>query len=246
MSWRSVRILFAFIPAPHRERNRSISTTERLSISILPATQGLLWDDCCNELRFRAGRQELLYGQHRAVSPLDWANTRRTFHGYKGMLHSAGGWKVDGFYTNTLDPNTHKFDSINEDETFVGLYAANTDACGTTRELFYLRLDDEKNQGSIVQDFDFHTVGGRIQGKAGDLLFEAWGAYQFGDNTDGSDHSAAAYTVGLGRAWECHCWNPTLWVYYDWASGDGLGAGDGNGFHHLFPLAHKYLGFMDL
>jgi hypothetical protein len=38
---------------------------------------------------------------------------------------------------------------------------------------------------------------------------------------------------------------PTLWIYYDWASGSNdLGAG--NGFNHLFPLAHKYLGFMDL
>jgi hypothetical protein len=40
-------------------------------------------------------------------------------------------------------------------------------------------------------------------------------------------------------------WKPELWCYYDWASGgDRLGAG--NGFHHLFPLGHKYLGYMDL
>jgi hypothetical protein len=34
-------------------------------------------------------------------------------------------------------------------------------------------------------------------------------------------------------------------AYYDWANGtDDRGAG--NGFNQLFPLAHKYLGFMDL
>src|SRR6266852_2457229 len=31
----------------------------------------------------RAGRQELLYGSQRLISPLDWANTRRTFQGVK-------------------------------------------------------------------------------------------------------------------------------------------------------------------
>ena len=34
-----------------------------------------------------------------------------------------------------------------------------------------------------------------------------------------------------------------MWIYYDWASGADV---PGNGYHHLFPLAHKYLGFMDL
>src|SRR5207253_4170036 len=31
----------------------------------------------------RIGRQELLYGSQRLISPLDWANTRRTFQGAK-------------------------------------------------------------------------------------------------------------------------------------------------------------------
>ena len=29
----------------------------------------------------RIGRQELLYGSQRLISPLDWANTRRNFNG---------------------------------------------------------------------------------------------------------------------------------------------------------------------
>jgi hypothetical protein len=75
-------------------------------------------------------------------------------------------------------------------------------------------------------------------------LYEAWGAYQFGRNTDGSDHQAGAFTLGVGREFPCHCWKPTVWAYFDWASGaDQTGAG--NGYHHLFPLAHKYLGYMD-
>lgn len=52
-------------------------------------------------------------------------------------------------------------------------------------------------------------------------------------------------TFGLGRTLSQFGWNPTLWAYYDWASGDDA-TGAGNGFHHNFPLAHKYNGFMDL
>lgn len=36
-----------------------------------------------NPIYGRIGRQELLYGSQRLVSPLDWANTRRTFEGAK-------------------------------------------------------------------------------------------------------------------------------------------------------------------
>ena len=55
---------------------------------------------------------------------------------------------------------------------------------------------------------------------------------------------AVRATMGLGRKLK-GCWKPTVWAYYDWASGDDA-TGAGNGFHHNFPLAHKYNGFMDL
>src|SRR5262249_53476348 len=42
-----------------------------------------LYENGNGKLTFRGGRQELLYGSERLVSPLDWANTRRTFEGYK-------------------------------------------------------------------------------------------------------------------------------------------------------------------
>src|SRR5262249_47020938 len=35
----------------------------------------------------RGGRQELLYGSERLISPLDWANTRRTFQPLKALSH---------------------------------------------------------------------------------------------------------------------------------------------------------------
>jgi hypothetical protein len=91
--------------------------------------------------------------------------------------------------------------------------------------------------------FLYDTIGGRYYGDRNDWLYEFEGGVQFGKNADGSDHSAGFWTVGLGRKFACLPWTPTLWAYYDWASGDNT---VGNGYHHFQPLAHKYLGFMDL
>ena len=40
-------------------------------------------------LTFRPGRQELLFGKQRLVSPLDWTNTRRTFQGGSAILQGS-------------------------------------------------------------------------------------------------------------------------------------------------------------
>ena len=71
-------------------------------------------------------------------------------------------------------------------------------------------------------------------------MWEGWVAGQFGE-VAGASQSAWAYTFGVGRNFPCVFWTPTLWAYFDFATGDK----DGNGYHHFFPLSHKYLGFMD-
>jgi hypothetical protein len=101
------------------------------------------------------------------------------------------------------------------------------------------------NNSAGANNFRFTTLGGRWLGNQGPMLWEFESGTQFGENTNGSNHVAGFATGGIGHKWADHCWQPQLWGYYDWASGgDVLGAG--NGFNHLFPLAHKYLGFMDL
>ena len=52
----------------------------------------------------RVGRQELLLGSQRLVSPLDWANTRRTFDGVR-FLRSSEKTDVDLFW---LQPMGHE------------------------------------------------------------------------------------------------------------------------------------------
>jgi hypothetical protein len=202
----------------------------------------LLWEDCRGKLWARVGRQELLYGNQRLISPLDWANTRRTFQGYK-LFWRGKDWDVDGFWTNPVGPDPRNFDKPNQDIEFMGVYSVYKGVKDQTLDLYWLRLINNAFEFGVQNAFDFDTLGARWYGTRDNWLWEFEGGYQFGRNTDGSAHAAGAWTLGVGRKAD-HCWQPTLWAYLDWASGgDVLAAG--NGWHHQFPLSHKYLGFMD-
>jgi hypothetical protein len=54
-------------------------------------------------------------------------------------------------------------------------------------------------------------------------------------------------TAGLGSHWTDAPLNPTVWGYYDYASGDDRpNAGTFRTFSQLFPFGHYYLGWADL
>jgi hypothetical protein len=198
---------------------------------------GTLWEADGGTLRGRVGRQELLYGAQRLISPLDWSNIRRTFDGAKLMWQSEN-WDVDGFWVRPLVHDTHALDNSNLDEQFYGAYSTYKGFENELLDVYWLGYEN------TLEPFRYHTVGSRYNGTYDNWLTELEAGYQFGDNTDGSDHHAGFFTAGLGRKWNS-AWSPTLWIYYDWASGDSELAAH-NGFHHLFPLGHYFLGFMDL
>lgn len=198
----------------------------------------------------RAGRQELLLGEQRLVSPLDWANTRRTFDGYR-MTYASKDLDGDLFYTNPVlrvpaTAGTNVWDSSNNNQSFYGAYLSRKDMPVGVVDAYYLGYDNQD------ANFSYHTFGSRVAGAGDFFLYEMEGGVQFGNNSNGSNHNATFMTAGLGRKMDLNVggklWKPTLWGWYDYASG-GNGAlvsrGD-NGFDHAFPLGHKYNGFMDL
>ncbi|QDV86599.1 alginate export family protein [Planctomycetes bacterium TBK1r] len=213
--------------------------------------QNLFLDTKLTEsLNLRLGRQELLFGDERLISPLDWANTRRSFQGVRGT-YKGDAWTVDGFFVNPLNRNAaneSKIDDANEDVDFYGVYASNSGTALGTVDAYYLGLNNQ------VLDFDYHTLGSRVAGASdAGVLYNVEGGVQFGSNSPGyGDHSAGFFTGGLGKQLSictgCGEWKPTVWFWYDWASGgDDFPAARGDdSFDHLFPLAHKYLGLMDL
>jgi hypothetical protein len=193
-----------------------------------------LWQGDRGALWTRIGRQELLYGQQRLVSPLDWANTRRTFDGAKAFWRGQD-WNVDLFYTRPVPNVDGVFNSPSQAQEFMGGFSSYKGFEGQTWDFYYLRFNDATTGAK------FDTAGANWNGGHEAWVFDMSGANQWGSFGTAS-HQAGFTTTGIGRKFENLPWQPTLWGYYDWASGSPL---LGNGFHHLFPLGHKYLGFMD-
>jgi hypothetical protein len=198
-------------------------------------------DDC---LTLRIGRQELLYGAERLISPLDWANTRRTFEGVKFMF-TEGDWNIDGFYTHLVPVVPNRLDEADYKQPFYGVYSTYSGWECDTLDSYYIGYDNRHDDEPIVSDFSLSTLGARLYGNRGNWLYEMEGGVQFGRQSGlDLDQDAGFGTVGLGRKYPGLPWTPTIWGLYDYASGNFPG-GDFNRFNQLFPLGHKYFGFID-
>jgi len=192
-----------------------------------------------DHLTARVGRQELLYGAQRTVSPLDWANTRRTFEGAR-LLYKNGDWANDTFWTGFVPVDFDDFDEANYNRRFYGNYTTYSGFENATVDAYYLGFDNQN------ANFSLHTLGLRLNGSVENWLWEFEGGPQFGRQSGlGQDHNAGFATAGIGRKMQKLPGGATIWFYYDYASGGTEAAGDFNQYNQLFPLAHKYLGFID-
>ncbi|HMO85640.1 MAG TPA: alginate export family protein, partial [Lacipirellulaceae bacterium] len=104
----------------------------------------------------RVGRQELLYGAERLVSPLDWANTRRTFDGAR-LLTAGDGWTADLFYTYVVPVVANRLDEPDYNQTFYGAYGTVAVSDNLSVDLYYLGYDDRRVAPG--GDFSIHTCG---------------------------------------------------------------------------------------
>lgn len=197
----------------------------------------------------RVGRQELLFGSQRLISPLDWANTRRTFQGVWAFRQTEK-FDFDVFWVQPVALNANKFDSVDNNQNFAGAWATYRPKKGQAIDAYYLMLDNTNRvvqQGIQRGNFTRHTVGGRYAGALEDnpqVLFDTETAFQFGSQ-NGRDVFAAMTTQGVGYNFKDSAWNPTVWAYYDFASGGNPTRGTAHTFNQLFPFGHYYLGWID-
>ncbi len=198
----------------------------------------------------RGGRQELLYGSQRLVSPLDWANTRRTFQGVKGYWHGDK-LDVDLFWTQPVTPDPSHFDSSARKQNFSGAWLTYRPVKGQSVDLYYLNLDQAlhvaRGERGVLGAFNVSTFGARYSGDYENVLFDFEGMYQFGPWSN-QEISAGAFTTALGYNFADVPFTPQIWFSYDYASGDhNPGTTDTHGtFNQLFPFGHYYFGFIDV
>ncbi|MFI5217447.1 MAG: alginate export family protein [Candidatus Limnocylindria bacterium] len=199
------------------------------------------------KLTLRGGRQEMAFGAQRLVSPLDWANTRRTFDGGSAIL-SYGTWQAHGFWMRPVQVNRYSFNDWGPHDSFYGIYSSGLlGETGIRTDLYWLGLgrDDASFNGTSGHE-KRQTFGARVFGPVSGtpLDFEVEGAYQLGEVGPG-DVSAFMVASQLGWWFETISTSPRLFVGFDWASGDENPGGDVQTFNQLFPLSHQYYGFID-
>jgi hypothetical protein len=205
-----------------------------------------------NGVYFRIGRQELCYGSQRLVSPLDWANTRRTFQGIKGFWHSDK-LDVDAFWVQPIIVSPNQFDSPDSGQGFAGFWTTYRPKKTQAIDLYYLYLDNTRPVAigtplapGPVGGYRVDTFGIRYAGDCNHWLWDEEGMYQFGHWAN-QETSAGAWTVSGGYEFAEVPMTPQFWVAYDWASGNHNPTGSEHGtFNQLFPFGHYYFGYLDL
>jgi hypothetical protein len=208
-----------------------------------------LWDFAGYPAYARVGRQEMVYGSQRLISTLDWVNTRRTFDGARGYWHGDK-FDIDFFGVQPVIPNVDHLDAPDSSIWFTGAWGTYRPAKGQFIDLYFLNINNDDKVapgiGKVKGTYNTSTIGSRVAGdyKNG-LLWDFEGMYQFGDWSNQTT-SAGAYTTGMGYNFANVPFVPSLWVYYDWASGDhNPGFGQHGTFNQLFPFGHFYFAQID-
>ncbi len=196
----------------------------------------------------RVGRQELLLGSQRLISTLDWVNTRRTFQGVRAF-RTGEKWDFDAFWLQVVVPQANKLDSGDNNQNFMGGWLTYRPKKGTTVDFYSVVLDntnDVTQQRIQRSPLTVATTGARFAGDSGSLLYDFEGGVQSGRRGD-QEIAAGFATAGVGKLWKDTPLSPTLWLYYDYASGDSNpGVGRYNTFNQLYPFGHYYLGWADI
>ena len=157
---------------------------------------------------------------------------------------------MDVFWLQPVIINNTKLDSVDDRENFWGAFATYRPKKGQAIEAYYLGLENGNRapaaaaRNNVTPPFTRHTAGGRVYGDVdGQFLYETEGGIQLGDQ-NGRNVIAGFATTGAGYRWKNAPWTPTVWTYYDYASGGGP-TGTDHTFNQLFPFGHYYLGWID-
>ncbi len=89
----------------------------------------------------RGGRQQLLLGSERLVSPLDWVNTLRTFDGVRVFRHSQK-LDIDAFWTRPVIPDPSGWSSSDPQQNFAGTWLEYRPTKNRMFDLYYLYYSD--------------------------------------------------------------------------------------------------------
>ena len=250
----NVRGFFQFISAhvsdreggPRATPTGSENSIDRNDIDVHQAFVDVILPMEDAKVVLRGGRQNLLYGAQRLISPLEWTNTRRTFDGGKVSLSTPNN-VLDFFWVQPVIIDKDDADDRGHGTDFAGLYDTLSlpnliEKANTKVDLYALYLERELPP---IQE-QRYTLGARFAANPKPFDFDVEAAYQLGDVGD-FDISAWMFAVEGGYTFDDPALQPRLYLGFDVASGDDdLADDEVNTFNQLFPLGHAYFGYIDV
>ncbi len=194
----------------------------------------------------RIGRQKLVHGAQRMVSPLEWVNTARVFDGARLSIAAGAGRRVDAFATRLVPVTPARLNDHGPtgsrmfDSQLHGVYYTDTALVpGTVTEGYWLLRRAARLNDAV------HTVGTRLDVRHGSWAFDGELAAQTG-SYGGLEHRAVLVHTGGSYTTELPS-RLKVGAALDIGSGDDDPTDAIHGtFDQLYPLGHAYYGYMDL
>jgi hypothetical protein len=203
--------------------------------------------DLSTSLTLRLGRQELVYGAQRLISPNDWGNVRRTFEGAKLSLAFAND-TLEAFLVRPILIDKKALNGEDAHTTFAGIYNVSSwpelwPRAHAKLDTYLLLLDRNASRVTDVGvNSDTFTLGIRPHANPAPWDFDVEADWQFG-RVDG--RSICAYSLATETAYTLADWKftPRVALGFDLASGSPNPA---HRFNQLFPPLYLYFGHMYL
>ncbi len=178
-------------------------------------------DDSNPYAYLRLGRQELVYGAQRLISPDDWRNVRRSFDGAK-LSVSVPNDTIDFFLVRPVLIEKEQFDNDDPGTVFAGVYNVTSLPKvifeGNSKLELYLLALYQTRSSTAKADVDTYTLGSRFETTPKPFDFDIEADYQFGDN-ESSSISAWSVATEAGYTLESAAFTPRASIGLDIASG---------------------------
>lgn len=213
----------------------------------------------------QAGRFELAYGDERVLGAVGWSQVGRAWDGLRTRIAPIEGLEVDLFgarYAEGASEPTAGFEGgiFEDDAMLTGLYASASEAwLGALTALDVYALYDvrfDRPEADVPLRRGLATFGTRLDGEWDPIDVNLEGAYQFGKRCIEGTEAAEC----TDRTVQTHGWfvdaevgvtfgkspTPRLFAAYSRASGDDPATEADEGYDHLYPTGHKWLGLTDI
>ncbi|MDR7369914.1 alginate export family protein [Flavobacterium aquidurense] len=174
-----------------------------------------------NNMTFRFGRQEMLFGSQRLVSTREGPNNRQAFDAAKIIIKN-GNFKSDLFYSHYVKNQQGFFDDKTTPNTkFFGVYnVVNQVPVVQNIDFYYLGLKKDKAKfDDAVGDEVRHSLGTRLWGKKFNWNYDFEAVYQFGE-IESKQIDAWTLSLNTGYQFESVKFRPIINLKTDLISGD--------------------------